>query len=92
MVDLDKIADSVSEISDKNADNLSNVSDNLSIPYIENGKERNLNGNEPRARAREGNYSQRNFCWKQSTRASSIEPLSLTRQMGSLFTAQCREK
>ena len=55
MVDLDKIADSVSEISDKNADNLSNVSDNLSIPYIENGKERNLNV----TRARENLFSKK---------------------------------
>ncbi len=71
MVDLGKIADSVSEISDRNADSLSNVSDSLSIPYIENGKNGNIT--ERTTRAREGIYSQRNFCWKQSTTASSIE-------------------
>ena len=62
MVDLGKIADSVSEISDRNADSLSNisdslsnVSDSLSIPYIENGKERNLNV----TRARENLFSKK---------------------------------
>ena len=64
MVDLGKIADSVSEISDRNADS-------LSIPYIENGKNGNIT--ERTTRAREGIYSQRNFCWKQSMTASSIE-------------------
>ena len=94
MVDLGKIADSVSEISDRNADSLSNisdslsnVSDSLSIPYIENGKERNLNV----TRARENLFSKKLLLEAVDDNFINRTP-HLTWQMGSLFPAKCRAK